>query len=139
MRDSASDRTGPEAYARDFRKKAQELVERLAGVRQSGSGAANSVAEPLRSFVQAGAAASAAPAKQVQVVIQAVHQQRAQLELLRQQLDLFDQQLQVLERALGPLVAMADQWSVSQEAVLKLLRPAAPSGEGPGKPPESAD
>ena len=111
------------ASARNLRRRTQELVERLSAVGQSGQTAFTSIADPLRSFLEAGAVASAAPANQVRVVAEAVRQHRAQIETLRQQLDLFDDQLQVLEHALAPLVAWSEQWSKSQESVLGLLRP----------------
>jgi hypothetical protein len=117
------DSANTDAGLRNLAKRLQDILEKVMSLEPAKGGAMAGVSGQLRSLIEAAAAASAAPARQMQVIADAVKQQRAQIQLLQQQLQIFDDQLALLESTLKPAVEVGNQLTKAQEAMLGAFLP----------------
>jgi small-conductance mechanosensitive channel len=121
--DNSTSFSGP----RNLAKRLQEMVERVITLSPADGASVADLAGQMRSLIETAAAASAAPAREMQVMADAVKQQRAQIQLLQQQLKVFDDQLAVLESTLKPAVEISNQWTKAHAAIIGAIRPSTDS------------
>ncbi len=98
-------------------------MDRIGSAAPSEAAVLSSISGQLRSIIDSSAAMSAAPARQMQVIVDSIRQQRRQIDGLQQQLKLFDNQLALLESTMAPALEMTGQWAKAQRSMATKLRP----------------
>jgi hypothetical protein len=117
----------------DLTRAARDLAERFQSpaetVQRTGQGGLDvlglgmsGAVRPWLPLLEAATAQTAAPARQLQAVVDGIRAQRQQVQALQSQLAAFDKQLATLEFSLQPLAGWGQQWVKVQESVLGRIR-----------------
>ena len=109
------------SVARDLASRMQDLIERATSAAPTDGSTIAAIPRQLRSIIESTAAISAAPIRQMEIVADAVRQQRSQIKTLQLQLQLFDDQLALLESTMGPALKVGKQWTNAQQAMVGLI------------------
>jgi hypothetical protein len=117
----------------DLTRAARDLAERFQSpaetVQRTGQGGLDvlglgmsGAVRPWLPMLEAATAQTAAPAMQLQAVVDGIRAQRQQVQALQSQLAAFDKQLATVEFSLQPLAGWGQQWVKVQESVLGRVR-----------------
>ena len=110
--------------ARDLTKRTQDFLERLKALGGSAKGLkSGGLTEQWISLLVTGTSLTRLPMRQLQTLSDAVQQHRDNIARMRDQLEVFDNQLKLFSDSFEPLLKWNDQWSKSQDAMLRYLRP----------------